>query len=209
MKWNECTGFYKAYLSLGSTCQTAYQLKRLGLRQFAGPLDWFISDSVPDLVQLIRKRFYGFMEFDHLQLIDRTYDHFVVRDSDYEVVSFHDFPRYLTIERVWDAYPPFKGKIDRRVQRFLKTARFSSPVLLVRTQTSRKEAIQLKAALNTMMYGKYRLLIVNNHSSGLNSVVHEDWGIDGVCSVNVPSGRDWRGSDQAWNTIMKGFMLSH
>jgi hypothetical protein len=65
MKWEECSGSYKAVVSLGSSCQTAYQLKRLGLRGHAGPLDWFISQSAKDVVRLIRNRFKGFMSMNN------------------------------------------------------------------------------------------------------------------------------------------------
>ncbi|MFD0675585.1 MULTISPECIES: DUF1796 family putative cysteine peptidase [unclassified Paenibacillus] len=202
MKWNDCVGRYKIYMSLGSTCQVAYQLNRIGLRQSAGPIDWFTSQSVPGLVQLLNHQFRGLMEYNNLELIDRTRECFVVRDNAYDVVSFHDFPLYLG--RWWDAYPAFKEKVDRRVNRFRHTIQ-NKPVLFVRTDTSEKEAQQLKRALNTLMYGKFRLLIINNHP--IRQLHEEEWGLDNVCCVNVPQGYDWKGSDNAWNRVMNGFTL--
>jgi hypothetical protein len=204
MKWNTCVGRYKSYMSLGSNCQAAYQLNRLGLRQSAGPLDWFASESVPGLVQLLNHQFKGLMDFKNLQLLDRTQDFFVVRDNVYDIVSFHDFPLY--VGRWWDAYPAFKEKLDRRVNRFWHTIQ-NKPVLFVRTETSLKEAQLLKTTLNTLMYGKFRLLIVNNHPYPTPEVLEENWGLEGVCCVTVPRGYDWRGSDDAWNRIMSGFTL--
>ncbi|WP_282937424.1 DUF1796 family putative cysteine peptidase [Paenibacillus sp. RC67] len=205
MKWNDCTGYYKAYISMGATCQTAYQLRRLGLRKFAGPLDWFVSGTVDNVAPLIRNRFNGFMELDQLQLLGTDMDCYIVRDDKYDIVSYHDFPRSLPAFRWTDAYPDFKQKIDRRIKAFFSAAK-SKPICLIRTQTTKPEAEQLLAALNKVMAGKFRLLIVNNRND-LHEVKYEDWGIQGVCSVSVPSGADWRGSNQAWDQIMRGFKL--
>jgi hypothetical protein len=193
-------------MSLGSTCQTAYQLKRLGLRKYAGPLDWFVSDSIGGLVRLIAHRFNGLMELSHMELIGSTNECFVVRDNANHVVSFHDFPLYLTADRWWEAYPAFKQMLNRRVHRFLETIQ-DQPILFVRTQTNRKEAQELHAALKTLMHHKYQLLIVNNYQENHTAVIYEDWGLDGICSVLLPIGEDWRGSNQAWNTCMNGFKL--
>jgi len=205
MKWQDCAGSYKAFISLGSTCQTAYQLRRLGLRNFSGPLDWFISRSVPDVTRLIRHRFNGFMELDRLRLTGTDTECYVVIDEKNDVVSYHDFSRSLPPYRWAEAYPDFKQKMDRRVKAFLHAAK-RQPVCLVRIQTSKAEAHQLHGALKKVMSGSFRLLIVNNED-GLHEIRHEDWGLPGVASVSVPSGMDWRGSDLAWDRIMQGFKL--
>jgi hypothetical protein len=204
LRWRDSIGSYKAYISLGSTCETAYQLKRLGLRKYAGPLDWFISDSIDGLVRLIDRRFNGFMELNQLELIGSTYECFSVRDTANHVISFHDFPLYL--ERWWDAYPAFKQTLNRRVDRFFKTIQ-DQPNLFIRTHTRRKEAQELLAALKTLMHGNFHLLIVNNHQENRTDVIYEDWGLDGICSVLLPKGEDWRGLNQAWDTCMNGFKL--
>jgi hypothetical protein len=201
MKWNDCTGVYEAYISLGSTCQTAHQLNRLNLRRFAGPLDWFISRTVTDVARLIQNRFNGFMELNHLELLGTEPAHYIVRDYNYDIISYHDFPR---IYRWTDAYPDFKQKINRRVNAFLTAAK-SGPLCLIRTDTSKMEAQHLYVALNAIMPGKFRLLIVNNRDD--YQVRHEDWGLHNICSVSVPRGADWRGYNPAWDQVMNGFML--
>ncbi|GGG03733.1 DUF1796 family putative cysteine peptidase [Paenibacillus abyssi] len=209
MRWKDCIGTYRSYISLGSTCQTAYQLKRLGLRQFAGPLDWFMSPSTPDLSRLIRSRFNGFMAFDQLQLQGSTADCYIVKDNAYAVVSYHDFSNYVPVELWAEAYPPFKEKINRRIEYFMKTVKntSNSPICFIRVQASKTEAVQLKAALNTLVRGKFRLLIVNHHLDHSQEITHEDWGLAGIGSVTVPVGNDWRGSNQAWDNIMNGFRV--
>jgi hypothetical protein len=202
MKWNDGIGAYGAYISLGSTCQTAYQLRRLQLRTFAGPLDWFISRTGTDVSRLIQNRFQGFMEFNRLQVVGTDADQYVVRDNGYNIVSYHDFP---LMYRWTDTYPSFKQKMDHRV-RSLLTAAKNGPLCFIRTDTTKNEAQQLFAALNTIIPGKFRLLIVNNVNDYLE-VRHEDWGLHHIGSVFVSSGADWRGSDFAWDQIMNGFSL--
>ncbi|MGQ7885899.1 DUF1796 family putative cysteine peptidase [Paenibacillus sp. WC2504] len=206
MKWRDSLGGYKAYISLGSTCQTAYQLKRLGLRKYAGPLDWFVSDSIGEVVRLIDHRFNGFMELSQLELIGTTYECFVVRDNGSGVISFHDFPLYLTAGRWREAYPAFKQKLNRRVDRFLRTIQ-GQPILFIRTNSTKKEAQELHSAIRRLKHGKFHLLIVNNHQKDSKDVIYEDWGLAGISSVLLPKGEDWRGYNQAWDTCMNGFKL--
>ncbi|WP_123040895.1 DUF1796 family putative cysteine peptidase [Cohnella candidum] len=195
-------GGYKTVISLGSTCQTAYQLQRLGLRKFSGPLDWFVTESMDGMVRLISHRFAGFMELPRLEVIDATGECFVVRDKAYDVLSFHDFPLHHTIERWWDAYPAFKQTLNRRVSRFLQTVPQQGPILFVRTGTERHDAIRLQAALRTLTNAKFHLLIVNHHQNDRWDVAYENWGIDGILAVRMPKGADWRGSNEAWNQCL-------
>ncbi|GAA3406239.1 DUF1796 family putative cysteine peptidase [Paenibacillus hodogayensis] len=204
MRWADCVGRYKSYISLGSTCQVAYQLNRLGLRQSAGPLDWFVSESVPGVVNLLHRQFRGLMDFNNLELLDRTRECFVVRDKMYDIISFHDFPVHAA--RWWDSYPSFKEKLDRRIDRFWYTTQ-NKPILFIRTNTSEQEARLLKAALDKLLHGNFGLLIVNFDTSPIPRVLEENWRLEGVCCVTIPPGYDWRGANDAWNHIMSGFTL--
>lgn len=207
MRWEECVGSYRAIVSLGSTCQTAYQLNRLGLRRTSGPIDWFVTRSVPGLLQLLARRFEGLMDFPHLQVVGLTGEALTVRDSRYDIVSFHDFPLGPPPFVLRDAYPALRAQVDRRVQRFLRTLQLR-PVLLVRTDTSPADAHQLHAAVSRLASASPRLLIVNTHTDGNPGPVQEDWRLDGICGVRVPPGTDWRGNDAAWAAVMRGFSVS-
>lgn len=199
MRWYDCAGAYKAFVSLGSTCQTAYQLRRLGLRRFAGPLDWFISRDATDVARLIRNRFQGFMDPNRLELNGISPPNHVVRDAGYGIVSYHDFPLH---DHVLNAYPAFKQKLDRRIHA-MHAASVSGPVCYVRIEASKHEAQLLDSALRTSLPGTFRLLVVNFMDD--YQVRHEDWGLPNIASVSVPRGMDWRGSDASWDQIMRGF----
>ncbi|WP_375143008.1 DUF1796 family putative cysteine peptidase [Paenibacillus sp. D2_2] len=120
MDWNQNRGTYYAFISLGAMCQTAHQLNRLGLRRFSGPLDWFITSSSPKLCHLLNTGFNGFMELNNLRLINIVDNHYVLRDTSYQVDSYHDFPVPHNPNQL---YPQFKEQVDRRKSRFLQKIR--------------------------------------------------------------------------------------
>ncbi|WP_166240971.1 DUF1796 family putative cysteine peptidase [Paenibacillus turpanensis] len=208
MKWEDCRGKYKAFISLGTTCQTAHQLKRLKLRNSSGPLDWFMSPFAEDVAKLLDSRFKGFMEWNNLQLMGTAQNYYIVRDTAYQIESYHDFPMTYNPVSWGTPYPQFKDTMQRRIKRFVSLVQKNAPLCFVRIQTSKAEAEQLDAALCRLARRPYRLLIVNLHHQQNRNITFEDWGLKRVASVSIPHGVDWKGSDEAWSTIMRGFSLS-
>jgi hypothetical protein len=204
MKLSEVKGAYDAVCSLGANCQTAYQLRRVKLRRTAGPLDWFVSQSMNGVIRLIRNRFNGLMERQSIQLIGPLQTCYCFKDSVYQLYSYHDFPLTSPPEKWDESYPPFAEKITRRAKRLLNLASFSDRLLFIRIQATIEEAQQLKAALQTIVEHEFRLLIVNYHSDLRTDTIEQAWNLDGICSVILPKGPDWRGFDQAWDYILDG-----
>lgn len=203
MRWHDCVGAYKAFFSLGSTCQTAYQLRRLGLRRIAGPLDWFISRNASDVSRLIRNRFNGLLDADRLQVAGVDQKHYIVHDTGYNLESYHDFP---LIQPWVHAYPDVARRLRRRAQALLSVSA-SGPICFVRIGTSEPESLQLYKALAPIAPRGFRLLVVNSEEDDYR-IRHEDWGFPGIASVSIPRGFDWRGSDSAWWEIMRGFSVA-
>ncbi|MFC0215277.1 DUF1796 family putative cysteine peptidase [Paenibacillus chartarius] len=196
---------YQDIFSLGSSCQAAYQLRRMKLRREAGPLDWFISSSVPGLVKLLQLRFHGFMELSSMQLIGRAHRHYVIRDTVYTIDSYHDFP-FTQPEGEWQrTHDEFKRKIDRRSERLIQALEQSPSLLLVRTQMTKEQAAALQQALHSLIRTPdYLLLAVNTHEDpSRRDTVPESWGLDHVAAVTLPKGADWRGSDAAWSALFQ------
>ncbi|SDO21695.1 Putative papain-like cysteine peptidase [Paenibacillus sp. yr247] len=190
-------------VSLGSSCQTAYQLKRLQLRKSSGPLDWFITSNTDGLIKLVQNEFQNFMEMEHLQVLGQAHQHYVVRDNFYQVISYHDFP-ITNPGSLWNQeYSRYKIQVDRRVQRFLDTLTRSTSLLLVRTQTTKEEAVHLRNALHPWVKtSNYLLLIVNYHTDeNRTDVVRNNWSLYQIQALTIPKGTDWRGSDAAWSEI--------
>ncbi|WP_340004022.1 DUF1796 family putative cysteine peptidase [Paenibacillus sp. FSL K6-0276] len=196
-------GQYHDIISIGSSCQTSYQLRRMKLRKEAGPFDWFISESVPGLVKLFNNKFQYYMDFDQVQLIGKAHQHYIVRDTHYNIDSYHDFS-FIQPESLWNQeYAAFKQKIERRAQRFLDTLAQSPSIVLVRTQLTKEAALQLLQAVKPWIgTSDYVLLAVNNHEDwSRTDVVSEEWGLEHLKAVRIPRGEDWRGADGAWEQL--------
>ncbi|WP_158630052.1 DUF1796 family putative cysteine peptidase [Cohnella sp. AR92] len=202
MRWYDCAGAYKAFVSLGATCQTAHQLRRLGLRRFAGPLDWFISRNASDISRLVSNRFDGLLNVNRLQVVGIDQTNHVIRDTGYNLESYHDFPAF----QPWTvAYPEVASKLRRRAQAVL-SAGAGGPLCFVRTEASESQSLQLQRALSLIAPRGFRLLVVNFKDE--YRIRHEDWGFPGIASISIPTGHDWRGYDQAWWEIMHGFSVA-
>lgn len=194
---------YHDIISIGSSCQTSYQLRRMKLSKEAGPFDWFISASVPGLVKLFNNGFQHYMELDQLQLIGKAHQHYIVRDTHYNIDSYHDF-KFTQSESLWNQeYPAFKQKIERRVQRLLNSLAQSPSIVLVRTQLTKEAALQLHQAVKPWIgTSDYVLLAVNNHEDlSRTDVISEEWGLENLKAVKIPRGEDWRGADGAWEEL--------
>lgn len=61
MRLSELQRPHDLVMSLGYNCMVAYQLKRLALRSFSGPVDWVIIHEARDLIRLLDNRFQGYM----------------------------------------------------------------------------------------------------------------------------------------------------
>ncbi|MFD2612387.1 DUF1796 family putative cysteine peptidase [Paenibacillus gansuensis] len=197
---------YKDIISLGSSCQTAYQLRRLQLRTFAGPVDWNITQSAAGLIRLLEQRFQHFMDPGQVQMIGRAQLHYVIRDTAYQVDSYHDFP-FTVPDHLWNQnYGQYKAKVDRRVQRFLHTLQSSSSLLLVRTATTKEQGEAIQKALHPMIKtANYLLLLVNDHEDqGRQDVIYNRWGNQHLHEAILPKGADWRGEDRAWTQLFFG-----
>jgi hypothetical protein len=158
------------------------------------------------LTKLLRNEFKGFMDGRSLQLLGTTADHYIVRDTVYQIDSYHDFPLTVDPTRWSEPYPMFKDKMTRRIKRFMETIR-SAPVCFVRLEASRAEAQELELALRRLTRQPFLLLVVNVKRTLSPKPAWEEWELRRVRSVTVPAGFDWRGSDQAWDTVMRDFTL--
>ena len=120
MKLSDIKGTYDLALSLGAPCQPAEQLRRHGLRSFSGPFDWTVLESVPCLIKAIESKFDNYFSFNNLVLKGRHDHTYLIFDQLYQCMSVHDFPLVANdnIDMIFDAYPLFIEKMQRRIKRF-------------------------------------------------------------------------------------------
>lgn len=220
MNLQDIKGSYDAIVSLGSICWPAIHLKRHNLRRFSSPLDWVLSASLSDVNRLLKNKFNGFMELENMHLMDADATVFfikdngatlptkthLIRDAYYNIVSAHDFP--ILQNKDWTvSYSSYKRKLNYRINRFLKKLTSSQSVLFVRWASNHDQydqVVELQSILSGITKGKFNILILHP-VEGLQNISEMNLGIDGVCSVQVPS--DFT-SNSTWDYILNGITLT-
>lgn len=200
-------GTYHAVFSLGANCQTAYQLRRLGLRSCAGPFDWFISAHHSGLIAVLENRFDDFMKLEHMKLVGQFKTCYCVKDEKYGIFSYHDFPTQLPEERWADAYPEFHQRQIRRQERFLQAVSSVNRILFVRLNSSPEEALQLQRTLSELTTHPFTLLIVNTTQEAVTDIRPESK--HGIITAVINKGSDWRGDDKGWEQLMQNITVKN
>ena len=106
---------YDEFVSLGTACQTAWQLKINLKRNTAYPFDWLITPC-DALISFIENEGKGFLEKENLEILEPlSHDSTILRviDNAYKIIFLHDFfpPSNSKLEEV-------KRKYEKRTQRF-------------------------------------------------------------------------------------------
>ncbi|MGZ9586208.1 DUF1796 family putative cysteine peptidase [Paenibacillus marinisediminis] len=202
MRLDDLKQDYDVIVSLGTNCQVAHQLKKNGLRSFAGPFDWFVFESLSHMSNLFKNNMQGLYEPHNTIAIEKHDNTFVVKDERYTCLSYHDFhvsegQSEITLK----SYNMFIKKLSQRIINMKRRIQEGKKVLLVRTVASYKEAMELKTCFYECFHKETDILIVNY--ANLNEVAVRDWNIERVCSVEIPEVKGkWQGCDKSWEYIL-------
>jgi hypothetical protein len=204
---------YNLILSLGNTCQTAYQIERKGLRKCAGPLDWFIS-PLDGTIKLLENRFTNFMQKENLKIID-VYENrkFVVKDTLYNIISYHDFPCSNEYCIKVNDYEFFKTRLMDKINRFYTQLETLNSILFIinGASTGIDEYIRLskiiavarkKLSFHVLICGysisdKMHLKQIENISF---------YKFRKIKRFSDPSDR-WKGNDEEWDNCLNGIKI--
>ena len=199
------TGRFDLVVSLGQSCQVAYQLKRRGLRSKSGPFDWF-TVSIDALLSLLTTDFRDFMLRENLVVVENRSGKLVVRDTLTTVRSLHDFYSESKETSEIVGYEAFRLKIDRRVASFRKDIASSPSMLFVRYGITREQSIALYSLLDEIRHGKRTALLVAADSDEME----EDWQLDNIYPVRLrfPKGR-WKGNNKEWDKALGSVKLKN
>lgn len=128
---------------------------------------------------------------------------YFVEDTNYHIISVHDLP--IIRNQDWTAtYSDFKEKLNTRIQRFQHLMNTSKSILFVRWSASYQQAVELQSALRKSCKGLIHVIILNP-IDGLANVVEKDWGLERVCSLEVPNNVH---NNATWDTVLKGVSLT-
>ncbi|MTT30899.1 peptidase [Terrilactibacillus sp. BCM23-1] len=216
MKLNDIKGSYDVIVSLGFACNPAMKLREHNLRTFSSPLDWCVSHDLHDVSRLFKSRFKDYMKLENMRLMEgsnhilldegtfKPIKTYYVEDTYYHVISVHDFP-ILPNQEWYATYPAFKEKLDRRINRLFNKLERSEKVLFIRWKGSYENSLELQSVLSEIVKGQFTILILNP-VDGLQGIEEVDWGLNGICAVNVP---DIPFDDTTWNAILNGVSLTN
>ncbi|GIP29956.1 hypothetical protein J23TS9_50860 [Paenibacillus sp. J23TS9] len=207
MRIADLKGTYDAIFSLGDLCLASMQLEKLDLRPYAGPLDWMATYNLADVNRLLRNHFANFMEYNNLVVEKRISDQlYLVRETNYDFLSNHDFFTHNNFPPYLAAYPEVKAKYDRRVQRFMEKMAYSRNILFIRTEGSFEHAQELQTVLSGLVAHDFKVLLINH--TAVPNVVETDWPLEKICSIQLPNDEKWDGNDHLWTDIFNGIHLN-
>ena len=204
MKVQELKGQYDAIFSLGSNCSPAIQLQKNNLRPYAGVLDWLTSYSLTNLNILLRNRFVGFMELQNMSVegIDAHEKSYVLKDRAYNIASHHDFPIHTNTPGNLVSYFEFKGKLDRRIRRFLDKTETSKNILFIRTGGTYSEMLELHSILSSMVRHEFKLILINY--TAISGMIEHACDLDNVALLEMQGHDIWRHNDHLWRSVFDG-----
>lgn len=203
MKLEALAGRYDKVVSLGAACQVAAQMKRHGLRDASGPVDWFVFEHIPALVETLKSKFSHFMELENLTPDGLHEGKWKLMDTETGCVSIHDFPGDAPYQ---ETYPIFQARLKRRVERCYQDIQKAERVLFIRVHGSYQDTRMLRDCLEELFGDKFVLLVVNHIEE--EKICVKDWDIPNVCAVDIlQRDGEWDGFNPHWDSILKGVSL--
>lgn len=203
--------YFDAVISLGGTCQTAYQLNRMELRQESLPFDWLFSCLDHNkFIDSIRNDFSDWLNYDNLIVDENSAtEHLKVTDSKYNMIHQHIFPLDIPVS---ESYPDVIKHVNKRIARLLKYKNKQLDLLFIRTNMSVNEAEELRNILISK-YGKNSVLVVLNHTKNFTikriPVSSDNLYIFEIYDENEHTGQNWRGYDKHWDYIFRNVKLKN
>lgn len=111
-------------ISLGFFCSIAKDIESLGLRNFSGPFDWMVT-TWNGIFRCFQTNFEVFLKKENLYQAD--VDRCIYADKINNIIYFHDFSKYKTLDEQFD---DVKKKYNRRIKRFYDEIK--KPTLFIR-----------------------------------------------------------------------------
>ena len=133
-------------IPLGSTCSVAYQLRKLGLRNYAFPFDWVRINNLSTVTDLIENNFLSFLDLQNYEFLEIS-DKFEVNKKMKSYIYqnqfcrfYHEFDRYIDSSN----FTEFKEKYHRRINRFFEIIKDSKKILFIREEIGNLSSNKIK-----------------------------------------------------------------
>jgi hypothetical protein len=208
---------YDAIISLGSRCQSAFQIRRLypSLHR-AHFFDWLVAPA-PSVSRMLNNSFEGFADLEHLRLAPSTrpeFDHQHILQTRYGVLITHDFPAVIPYN---EHVPRFAEKCSYLRARWAEGTQPGHRVLFIHQcvlclglQGFEERNITLveadtlhRAAAKACPELDFDLLVITDER-----VPAEDWSTSLAIHFAMPQSGKWYGDSTAWDALMAPVVLS-
>lgn len=190
------------YLSLGTTCSIAFNLRLLNIRLKAYPFDWIRIQNLNNLTKIINNSFNDFLNYDTFQFVNES-DKFEVNGKMNSYIYknnyckfYHEFDKEL--DRVM--FNKFKEKYKRRVNRFMEVLKSNNQITFIREEIGKVKESKIINFINTIKLINpnidFKLVIITNDE------LTQNINIDNVkfhySNLKVT---DWRRPELDWKRI--------
>ena len=200
----------KKYISLGTNCSVAYQLRKLGLREEAYPFDW-CSTNYKNLLEVLKN---DFKDYEKVSIKKFSDNHILFKNEDvfdekvdkkgtyifkngYGITFAHEL-----IEENDENIDKFKETINRRIKRFRE---LDGNIVFIRIEINDKifnynELIEIldKKFLN------YKIIILGNieyEKTSNGNIDYEKTSNGKIEYYKLPEFKDWKYDNFDWNII--------
>jgi hypothetical protein len=203
MHINEIKRCYTAIFSLGQNCYPSIHLRRLGLRPFAGFLDWNLSHTLSGVNRLIKNDFHDFLLLKNLVFTSYWMDgkELAFLDTLYDIESVHDFTSPPNTPTSLPSYPEIKEKYDLRIERFLENLNTSDWILFVRLGGTYSEIKELEEILEKKVSHHSHILFITE------TAIPVDPKLNHTCIIQTPITTELCLDDTFWNQLFEGITV--
>lgn len=196
---------YDHVISLGDSCQVAYQLGRLGLRYASYPFDWLFTIEDDIVLNALDTDFSEWLLKENLVEEISNTEHLKIIDKKYGAIHQHIFPK----EKTWEeSYGEVKQVVDKRVKRLLSLK--GKKLLFVRVNLKLEKIKELEKILVNMYGNNIHLLVLQETKEFaiqkielplLHTEVFE------IYSEKEGEFTEWRGYDYHWDLLFQKVRL--
>lgn len=189
-------------IPLGSTCSIAYQLRSLGLRNYAYPFDWVRINNLGLVTKLLETNFEDFLKQNDFSL-KKVSNEFDVNGKMLSYIYenkfckfYHDFGTNITE----DTFNIFSIKYQRRIDRLINIIKESKNLLFIReeignlSQNKINKFLNLIKKINPSLNFKLKIIVNNNKYTTFNSnnveIIYSGAKVD-----------NWRRPEIDWHSI--------
>lgn len=167
------------YVSLGSTCCIAQQLKSYNLRNAAYPFDWLRICNLNNVIKLLENKFIDFLEFEDMKLVEFS-DKFLIDGKNGSYIYknkycgfYHEFSEKINLNN----YNLFREKYSRRISRLFQLLNSSDEIVFIREELREIKISKFYKLIDTIKKINpklnFKIIVITNDKKYENQIIDQ------------------------------------